>query len=172
MRDKSKYSNYGMIAAGLFVIVTFDNLSGVFFGTLGPLAMIENVMRIMLIAVLLMKLYNWVLCVPFAFFAVTAFMHGNDLLTSIFDAQLYILTGLMCFILLTDIMPEKVKDITRKIYFIPSCLWLAYNAVIIIIFTNAEAVKTIYYTLNIFMTLVFFGAHLFTAMWLSKPYKK
>ena len=171
-RNRNIYSNYGVIAAALLAVITFDNLSGVFFGSLGTLALIENIMRIMLIAVLLMKLYSWVICVPFAFFAVTSFMHGNDYVTSAFDAALYVLTAVMCFILLTDIMPDKVKDVTKRLFFVPSCLWLAYNAVIIAIFTNAEAVKTISYAINIFMTLVFFAAHLFIGMWMAKPYKK
>ena len=167
--NRQIYSNYGMIAAALLVITTFDTLSGYFFGSLGRLALTEAIMTIMLIAMLFMKLYHFMLCAPYAFLAVTSFFHGESYLTTAFDFTLYILMFIMCLLLLTDILPQKAKDILSKLCFFPAALWFLYNIIILFVFINSYG--SLGFAVNVILTVVYAAAHLFVGLWLKRPYK-
>lgn len=167
--NRGLYSNYGMIAAALLVITTFDTLSGYFFGSLGQLALLEAIMTIMLIAMLFMKLHHFMLCVPYAFLAVTSFFHSESYLTTAFDFTLYFLMFIMCLLLLTDILPQKAKDIISKLWFVPAVLWFLYNIIILFIFINSYG--SLGFAVNVILTVVYAAAHLFVGLWLKRPYK-
>ena len=168
--NRSLYSNYGMIGAGLLVLTTFDTLSGYFFGSLGRLALLESIMHIMLIALLLMKAYHFVLAVPYAFLAVTVFFHGDAYLTTAFDFALYFLMFLMCFLLLSGLLPQKAHDATAKLWFVPASVWLVYNFVIMIIFIRSY--HPVDFTVAALMTVFYAASHMMVGLWLKKPYKK
>ena len=167
--NRGLYSNYGMFAGALLIITTADPLSGFFFGSLGQLALLEAIMTIMLIAMLFMKLHHFMLCVPYAFLAVTHFFHGSDYLTAAFDFALYFLMFLMCFLVLTEILPQKAKDFILKLWFVPAALWFLYNLVIMIIFIRSY--QPLDLAINAFMTAVYAAAHLFVGKKKKKPHK-
>ena len=173
MQNRNKYSNYGMYAAGMLILTTFDTLSGYFFGSLGRLALLESIMHIMLIALLFMKTRNFVLAAPYAFLAVTSAFHGYGYLTFAFDFVLYFFTFLMCLLLLTDILPDKAHNIVSKLWFVPASLWFLYYLVTLIISvaSNPAGVDVTLLVFSAFLYLLYAGAHLLVGLWLKKPYK-